>query len=133
MNDAEIDQYYKEWEKISVSCYDGEYQDLFLDSYVMITDCGSFLSEYGATGRPIIWMICAENIRRPIPEFSDLFDSYYKVHNVYELTQALERIVEGNQDPDKEKRLLALDRIGLRSVNASENIVNHLRRELCRK
>ena len=52
-----IDQYFNEWETIGESCYSSDYQELFVNSDVMLTDCGSFLTEYACTGNPIIRMI----------------------------------------------------------------------------
>jgi len=127
MSDAEIDAYYAEWYRIAKVCDDSAYQDLFLDSCAMVTDCGSFLSEYGATGRPIIHLISSDNIRKPISRLANLYDTYYKVHNLTELEKVLRMVVEEGCDPNLEKRLSAVEDTGLGSINASENIVNHLR------
>ena len=127
MSDAEIDKYYQEWESIASHCYDSDYQDLFLDSRAMITDCGSFLSEYGATGRPVIRLISSVNIRKPIAKLNELYESYYQVHDLEELRMTLELVVENGQDPAREKRLSALEKTGLGSVDASANIVAHLK------
>lgn len=132
MNDDEIDAYYTEWHHIAKVSEDSAYQDLFLDSCAMITDCGSFLSEYGATGRPIIHLISSDNIRKPISELANLYETYYKVQNLIELERTLKMVVEEGRDPNHKKRLQALNETGLGSINAAEKIVEHLRQELGR-
>ena len=133
MTSEEVDDYYAEWAKIGTVCTDGDYQDLFLDSRVLITDCGSFLTEYGATGRPVIHLICAKNCRKPVPPSKMVYDTYYQVHNLDEMYATFKTVIEDAQDPKKEERLAAVKEAGIADVNASENIVNYLRKELCRK
>ena len=132
MSDEAIEAYYSEWRAVAAVSEDSNYQDMFLDSRAMITDCGSFLSEYGATGRPVIHLISAENIRRPISKLASLYDTYYKVHDQAELKETLGQVVEAGLDPARAKRLEALKESGLGSVCASENIISHLRKVLNR-
>jgi len=132
MTDKEVDEYFAEWSKIGTVCIDGDYQDLFLDSRVLITDCGSFLTEYGSTGRPLIHLICSKNCRIPVPPLKRLFDSYYQVRNLDEMNDVFRIVLEEEKDPKRESRLDAVKKAGIADVNASENIVNYLRKELCR-
>lgn len=132
MSDEEVEAYYAEWRKFATVSEDSNYQDMFLDSKAMITDCGSFLSEYGSTGRPVIHLISAENIREPISKLAALYDTYYKIHDLKELKDVLKDVVEEGLDPLRPKRLAAISETGLGSVYASENIINHLRKVLNR-
>ena len=54
MTQMEIDDYYNEWGKLGIVYEDGNYFDLFKASRCLITDCGSFLTEYLPTQMPII-------------------------------------------------------------------------------
>jgi hypothetical protein len=130
MSDEEIDAYYSEWSRIGTICEDSDYQDLFLDSFAMITDCGSFLSEYGATKRPIIHLISADNTYKPISSLIDLYDTYYKVHNISELGNTLRMVIEQGEDPMRERRVEALKSTGMIGFNASNAIIGHLRNQL---
>lgn len=126
MSKAEVDDYYRRWERVGVACYDSDYQELFLESRVMITDSGSFLPEYGSTGRPVIRLMCDKNKHVPPKAAKDVYDTYYQVHNIDELHSVLKMVVEDGRDPNREIRLSAVSRAGLRSQNASDNIVRRL-------
>ena len=133
MTDEEIDSYYEEWRKIAVVCEDADYQNLFLDSVAMITDCGSFLSEYGATRRPVIHLISSDNTYQPISLLAGLYDTYYKAHDLDGLKAMLASVIERGEDPMRERRVAALMKTGLTGGSASENIVRHLCEILKRK
>lgn len=122
----EVDTYYEEWESIGKACYTSDYIDLFMDSRVMITDCGSFLTEYSCTGHPLIHLIPGKLPVKPNPVVEDLFNYFYQAPNNTVLFQLLDRIVLKGEDPLKEKRIDCLKKIGLLDSNASENIINYI-------
>lgn len=126
MSKAEVDDYYRRWERIGLACYDSDYQDLFLESRVMITDSGSFLPEYGSTGRPVIRLICAKNKHIPPKAARDVYDTYYNVQNLDEMYSAFKMIIEDGRDPNRERRLAAVRAAGLTGCDASSNIINYL-------
>ena len=126
MSKAEVDDYYARWEKIGLACYDSDYQELFLESRVMITDSGSFLPEYGSTGRPVIRLICAKNKHIPPKAARDVYDTYYNVRDLDEMYSAFKMIIEDRRDPNREKRLAAVRAAGLTGCDASTNIINYL-------
>lgn len=130
MTEEELRSYYDRWRNIGVVCEDGAYQNLFLESRCMITDCGSFLSEYGSTKRPVIHLICSKNKFVPPKASKDVYDTYYQVRNLDELRKALKTVVQDGLDPMREVRVAAVCRAGLADRNASQNIVSHLREEL---
>ena len=127
-----IDAYYKAWEEIGTVCYDGNYGGLFGASCAMITDCDSFLVEYGATGKPIIHLRRTDRIPQYHPYVQDLLKSYYAVYNVGEMRSMFELVLECNEDPKKEMRLRAVEKAGLLGVDAAQNIVDYLRKLLGR-
>lgn len=127
MTESETQAYYDEWAKIGRVCEDGDYQDLFLSSRAIITDCGSFLTEYGATGKPVIHLICARNLMTPISLTKMVYDTYYKAHNLDEMYATFKSVLEDRQDPNKGVRLAAVTNAGFSGMNASENIVCYIK------
>lgn len=127
MTPEEVKEYYADWSRIGAVCDSGDYAQLFYESSLMITDCGSFLSEYGATGKPIINLI-SKNRTASIPEPSaKVFDSYYMAHNIEELDCCLKMLIGTNVDPKADVRHDAVQASGLMSGNAGMRIVGELR------
>ncbi len=126
MTESEWNLYYERWNKIAVICLDGDYQELFIQSRVMVTDCGSFLPEYGSTGRPVIRLICPQDRHVPPAVAKNVYDTYYQVHNIEELYATFKLVIEDQQDPKKESRLVAIQEAGLYESKASQNIMNYL-------
>lgn len=126
MTKDEVDAYYKEWERIGGACYDSDYKGLFLKSRAMITDCGTFLTEYGATGKPIIHLICPENTLKPLQASKIVYDTYYDVHNLNDMYLIFKTVLEEGRDPACEERLAKLSEAGWGTMDASANIVADL-------
>lgn len=126
MSKDEVDDYYERWERIGLTSYDSDYQELFLESRVMITDSGSFLPEYGSTGRPVIRLICAKNKHIPPKAAREVYDTYYNVRNLDEMYSAFKMVIEERRDPNRENRIAAVRAAGLTGNDASANIVNYL-------
>ena len=127
MNQKEICAYWDAWAQLGVVSEDGNYQDMFNDSLAMITDSGSFLMEYGATGKPLIRLLNprAEPFHRQTA--IDVCNSYYNVTDVEELESVLQAVLERGEDSKRNQRLEALHRAQIFGTNASENIVSYLR------
>lgn len=121
-----IDQYFNEWETIGESCYSSDYQELFVNSDVMLTDCGSFLTEYACTGNPIIRMISPLLTLSPNPLVDELYSTYYCVNNNDELKKALEMLIVQKKDPQKEIRHYAIEKVGLGKISAAEQIRDYI-------
>ncbi len=126
MDQRGLSDYFSRWAEIGLVCEDGDYQELFLQSRVMITDSGSFLTEYGATGNPIIHLICNENKMRPIAAVKPVWDTYYQVHDLVSMYSTFRAVLEEGRDPNHEKRLAAVRAAGLTGCDASANIINYL-------
>lgn len=126
----EVEWYYNEWEKIAKCCYDSSYIDLFFDSKALITDCGSFLTEYFCTKKPIIHLISNNCQTHPVPPFKKIIDTFYKVYDNDELISALDRVILQNDDYKKEERLKALEESKLLESNAAKNIINDLEKSI---
>ena len=128
----DVDDYFSEWAKIGTVCTDGNYQHLFLESKAMITDSGSFLIEYGLTGKPLVHLVPRGAESCLSQHIKDLLDAYYRVETTNELESVLDLILVKGEDPKRLQRLAALKGTGLLGVNAAQNIVDYLRKELRR-
>lgn len=132
MTQEEVDAYYAEWERIGTACYDSDYQELFMESCAIITDSGSFMTEAGATGRPVIRLISPANTLTPLPPSKKVYDTYYEVRTLPEMYDVFRTVIEEGKDPKREMRLAAVEESGISSTDASKFIVNYLRRLLRR-
>ena len=122
-----VEEYYNEWDKIGIKYEGADYLDLFKQSKVLITDCGSFLAEYMPTKNPVI-LLCAENAVPYNFLAQKVTKYYYKAHDLEELATLFENVIIKGEDVDKNKRLKMLDELQL-ITNASENILNDLNTE----
>lgn len=122
------DAYYTAWERLGRACYDGGYQKLFLESRALVTDCCSFLTEYGATGKPIIHLLRADTGVTPLPPSKTVFDTFYQVHDLEEMSATFKMVLEDELDPRREERLAAVREAQIAGSNASKNIIEHLRK-----
>ena len=132
MSHDEVDAYYKAWETIGIAKYDGAYQELFLKSRVLITDSCSFLTEYGATGKPIIHLKRKDTGVTPLPPSQKVFNTFYDVYNPDELQNALTLIIEKGLDPKRSERQKVIAEANISDGHASDRIVNYLKRLLRR-
>ena len=122
----EVDEYYAEWETLGKSCYTSDYIELFIESKAMITDCGSFLTEYSCTGNPLIHLVPGKRPSEPNPALEKLFDTFYEAPDNKVLATLLESIVENNEDPKKEERMKKLQGSGLLNNPSSKNILDYI-------
>lgn len=125
VNEEEIEEYWNEWRNIGIVCEDGSYMDLFLDSKVLITDCGSFLTEYFCTGKPLIHLIPQHTIET-IDIAQKIFDTFYKVYNLDEMYETFDKVLIQNQDDKKEYRHKVLKESGLTDNYAAKNIMEDI-------
>lgn len=124
-----VDEYYDEWSRIGIKCTDGNYTRLFSEATMMITDCGSFLTEFGATGKPIIHLVSSTARVSPMKPSQELYSTYYQVHNLDEMYAMFKTVLEKQKDPNKEIRLAAVRKAGLRGNYAAKNIMDFFDKE----
>ena len=125
-----IDDYWNEWRKVGIVCEDSSYMDLFLDSKALITDCGSFLTEYFCTQKPLIHLISDDCLIEPNVIAKRNFDTFYKVHNLEEMYETFDQVLIKNEDPLKEKRLKVLEDSGLLNNYAAKNIMEDILKDI---
>ncbi len=129
MTEQEVEKYYNEWAKIGSYYDDGSYFDLFKNSKCLITDCGSFLTEYLPTRQPVI------HLRNPKSKnFSAtnelIMKSYYKAWNLKDLDKHLNNVLLNGQDCKKQQRLNILKSLKLDNMNATGRIINELLKDM---
>lgn len=120
----EIDKYYDEWKKIGIYSQGGDYTDIFLESCAMITDCGSFLTEYFVTENPVIHLISKEF--KPNPMIDEIDKTYYTARNAEELNQHLQEVIENGGDYKKDLRKELLKNLNLKDKNSAKLIINDI-------
>ncbi len=129
MTREEIQSYWDDWEKIGLKYESGDYLDLFAQSYAMITDCGSFLTEFFLTEQPVIHLI-SEKAFGYNPSAEAVVKNYYKAHNIDELDKLFEEILIQKTDSMKQQRVNAISDLGFNGVYAAQNILDDLKTEL---
>ena len=100
MNESELDEYYAGWNTVGAIYTQGDYFDIFRTADLLITDCGSFLTEWLPTEKPCIHLLSAKEIpnsRSFVHEKSSRH--YYKIKNLEELYATLEMLVVRREDP----------------------------------
>ena len=124
MTHEDVDIYYAAWATLGRKCEDCNYTTLFSEATVMITDCGSFLTEFGATGKPIIHLVSSTAKLSPMKPSQELYSTYYQVHNLEEMYTTFETVLEKQEDPNKEVRQTAVRKAGLQGNYAAKNIMD---------
>lgn len=126
----ETDAYYAEWERLGRASYDGDYVDLFAESRVLITDCGSFLPEYAATGKPVIHLIPADRETRIRYPYDKVISTFYQVRSLDELQKTFSLVLEERKDPLLQQRQEEVSKAGLGTDYAAGKICAYLTRIL---
>lgn len=129
MTEEEVQEYYKEWRNIAEFYDCGDYLGIFDNSKAMITDCGSFLTEYLLTQKPVIHLVSDRAI-----EYNDcvkkITNSYYQAHNIEELENYLQKIIINKDDFKKQERLDVIKNLELDNNYCAEKILNNIKREI---
>lgn len=129
MTEAQIDEYFKQWEKIGYICDSGNYFDLFKNSRMLITDCGSFLVEYAPTLQPVLHLINDKSVEHG--QIRKVISSnYYKIYSQSSLKSYLEEVLIHDNDFMKEERISQFKKVFPPGFNSAKNIVDYLKRNL---
>lgn len=125
----QTDNYYNEWKKFAKFSDCGNYLDIFNNSYAMITDCGSFLTEYLLSEKPVIHLV-SQNAMEYNDAVKKITKSYYQAHNLSELNNYLEDVIINQNDYKKQDRINVLEELELRNNYCAANILKNIEEEL---
>lgn len=124
MTQAEIDDYYSRWGKVGIKYEEGNYFDLFKKSRCLITDCGSFLTEYLPTEQPVIHLRNTHSKKHTVTN-CEIMECYYKCFTKETLLLLLDDIIVKGKDFMKEERLTEMKRLNI-NKSASKSIIDSI-------
>ena len=125
-NDERIEKYWNDWSKIGLVYETGDYLDLFMQSKAMITDCGSFKTEYFMTQKPQIYL----KSKNPVPNnpsVEKINQTSYKAENIEELSEIFKELLENNNDYKMQERLDLYKEFGYENNYTALNIINDMK------
>ncbi len=120
-----VNDYWKAWMDVGTLSTGGEYQELLLKSRALITDCGSFLTEYFVIGKPLIHLISKDAKMFPCKALQKYFDTFYNVYSLDELRDTLAMVLERSEDPMKAHRNEVRVKSKLADNYAAQNIIRY--------
>lgn len=124
MKKYEIDKYYDEWKSFAVYSEGGDYIDLFNKSCAMITDCGSFLTEYFVTENPVIHLVSEQ--LNPNATIQEIDKTYYTAYDLDEMIKHLHHVILDKNDYKKEERIKLLEKFNFKNSSSAEKIINDI-------
>jgi hypothetical protein len=126
--------YYKFWEENDFcAIQEGDYQKLFQESDAMMHDCDSFMGEYLALNKPVLYLFRDSNIKDRLNEFGKAaIDMHYKAGNEKDILNFINDVVINEKDEMKQIRSDWVKTIIVppNSLTASMNIFVDLKRSL---
>ncbi len=125
-SEEKLQKYWDEWRKIGQVYESGDYLDMFMESCAMITDCGSFKTEYFMTQKPQIFLKSKHGV--PFNPFVEKINqTCYKAENTQELADILDKVLIKGNDYKKEERAKVYNECGYAGNYTALNIVNDLK------
>ena len=128
------DEYYLKWDNMTNGqLEESDYVDLFLTSDAMIHDSDSFMIEYLAVNKPVLYTVHDDKVTDRFNAFGKMaYEHHYKAHYEEDIIDFIESIVLNEHDPLSDSREAFLKNwVNLKkNCSASENIFNEIKREL---
>lgn len=128
-SEEKIRQYWDEWSKIGLTYESGDYLDMFMESCAMITDCGSFKTEYFMTQKPQIYLK-SKNPMPFNPNVEKINQTCYKAETPSELEEILEEVLIKGNDYKKDERRRVYQEYGYENNYAAKNIFDDIKRTI---
>jgi len=125
--------YYNKWKELENGQLDeSDYVSLFASSDALIHDCGSFMIEYLALNKPVLYLLNNTDIQNRFNDFGiEAFKCHYKAQNAAEIRNFIESIVLQSNDPLLSERKDFCENVLLfKESTASERIINDLKASL---
>ena len=124
-----VQKYWDDWAKIGQVYESGGYLDMFMESKAMITDCGSFKTEYFMTQKPQIFPK-SEHGMPYSPGVEKINETCYIVKTPQELTDTLDEVLIKGNDYKKEERKKVYQDCGYENNYAAKNILDDMKKTL---
>lgn len=125
--------YYNKWNEMENGQLDeSDYVDLFASSDALIHDCGSFMIEYLALNKPVLYLINDTDIKNRFNDFGvEAFKCHYKAHSADGIRNFIEDTILQSDDPLISERVDFCKNVLLfNETTASEKIINDLKMSL---
>ena len=126
MTKEEILAYRKEWANIGLVSLNGDYIEMFMNSKAMITDCGSFETEYFLTKKPLIHLKSDIEPTPFNPAVQKIVDSCYEAQDFDELEKILDEVIIKNNDYKIDDRKKVYKELGYENNYAAKNILEDI-------
>jgi hypothetical protein len=99
-------QYYQKWNRLpNGQLNETDYVDLFASSDALMHDCGSFMIEYLALNKPVMYLLNSTDISERFNDYGVLaYECHYKAHTENDIRIFIENVVLKNDDPLQPKR-----------------------------
>lgn len=125
----DYDEYVRFWRSLRNGVVEegGNYLDIFANSELMITDCGSFLAEYLYFDKPLIRLISRNQPVRLNDIGERINNVYYSASTADELYRLYEMIVVKKEDPLVRERRKLRDELFGTNISSSDLIYNDLK------
>lgn len=126
-SEDKIQRYWDEWNKIGSVYESGDYLDMFMESKAMITDCGSFKTEYFMTQKPQIYL----KSKNPVeynPNVEKINETCYKAETKNELLEIFKQVLEDNNDYKKSEREFVYKNYGYENNYCAKNILEDIKK-----
>ena len=124
-DDEKINKYWQEWKNIGTVYESGDYLDMFMESKMMITDCGSFKTEYFMTQKPQIYLKSPngyafnESVNR-------INETSYKAETIEDLEEIFNQVLIKGDDYKCAKRASLYKELGYENLYTAKNILNDM-------
>ena len=128
-DDDKITKYWNEWKNLGQLHESGDYLDLFMKSKLMITDSGSFQTEYFMCQKPCVYLK-SKNGTPFNSTVENIINSYYKAENITELKNILYEVLIKNNDYMKNNRDERYKNYNLKENYAAKNIIDDILKTL---
>lgn len=126
MTKEEILAYRKEWANIGLVSLNGDYIEMFMNSKAMITDCGSFETEYFLTKKPLIHLKSDIEPTPFNPAVQKIVDSCYEAQDFDELEKILDEVIIKNNDYKINDRKKVYKELSYENNYAAKNILKDI-------
>ena len=128
------EDYYKKWNNIeNRRIVEGSYEELFIESDGLIHNCGSFMVEYLALNKPVLYLVCDVSKKEVFNECCiQAYDSHYKAEKISDIDAFIKDVILNQKDYLKDNRFIFINQwlMPHKNQNASSFIFNYINKSI---